>query len=118
MSKEAPSATKDPNGKPDKKSRLWLWFLAGFLIVLIGFLILAPMYSYDGLGVQRVTLWKYYYLEILRGADSTGHLGPTSQNASEAMMVALQHIVISIAGGVVFSGIGWFAKRRSRLHSS
>lgn len=113
MSNEALNTTTDLNGKRGKKSLLRFWIFTGFLLVFVGFLVLSSMYSYDGRAVQRVALWNYYYLEIQRAADSTGHLGPTSQNASDAMMVALQHIAISLAGGAVFLVIGWFAKKWS-----
>ncbi len=111
MADTAPPAGAMPASGP--RSRLWLWFVAGFLVVLIGMMFLS-MYFYDGRAVYRTSVWHYYLLEIQRAWNSTGKLGPTSGSSTHAVSIAFQHVLFSAIGGAVMMGIGWLVRRRFR----
>ncbi len=114
MSAETP-ASKVEEQKPLKsKSRLWLWFLAGFLLTFIALLFVLSMDFYNGRAVSRTALWHYYFLEFQLAWNSTGHLGPTSDNSSAALTVVLQHILLSSVGGGMLLTAGWLVRKRTR----
>ena len=104
-----PGALPTPSPRP----RLWLWFAAGFFLVLIGMSFL-PMDFYDGRALYRTTAWHYYLLEIQRAWNSTGHLGPTSGSSAHAASIAFQHLLFSAIGGAISMGIGWLIWKLSR----
>lgn len=95
--------------RPRSKGRLWPWFLMGFLLVFIGLALTLTMSAMhpSGAFVVASPLWMYYLLEIQRAWTATDAIGPDSGSTSAAIVVALQHILISLAGGAVFLGIGW-----------
>ena len=96
-----------------RRSALWLWFVAGFLLVLVGMSFL-PMGYYDGRAVYQTSLWRYYLLELRLAWNSTGALGPTSGSSAHALSMAFQHLLFSVVGGIVMAGIGWVARKFSR----
>jgi uncharacterized membrane protein len=104
----------DGNAPTVRRSRLWLWFIAGFLLVFLGMSILFSMDFYDGHAVYNTKVWHYYVLEIERAWNSTGNLGPTSGNSTAAVTIAVQHILFSISGGAVMMGIGWTVRKMAR----
>jgi hypothetical protein len=114
MSEVTPRAANGRQRQPSRRLRLWLWFVAGFLLAFIGLSVTLSMYFYDGHVIYRTKVWHYYLLEIRRAWNSTGQLGPTSGSSSAALTVALQHILLSLVGGAVMLGIGWVVKKRSR----
>ncbi len=114
MSDIAPKATHDTPMQSRGRSRLWLWYVAGFLVTFIGMAAAFPMSFYDGRAVFRSALWHYYLLEFRHAWNSAGQLGPAPGNASAVVTVALQHVMLSLAGGAILFGIGWITARRSR----
>jgi hypothetical protein len=106
--------TSSPNPQPlsGPRFRYWLWFVAGFLIVLIGMSFLSRDF-YDGRAVHRTFVWRYYILEVQRAWNSTGNLGPTSGSSAHAVKIALQHVLFSAVGGAIMVFIGWIIRRLS-----
>ena len=111
MADTAPPAGALPASGP--KSRLWLWFVAGSLLVLIGMMFMS-MGFYDGRTVYRTSVWHYYLLEIQRAWNSTGTLGPTSGSSAHAASIAFQHVLFSAIGGAVMMSVGWLVRKLSR----
>jgi hypothetical protein len=72
------------------RSRAWLWFVGGFLLVFIGIFFLSRFY-YDGHSLSQTRVWHYYLLEIQRAWNSTGHLGPASGSSTIAAVFAFWH---------------------------
>jgi hypothetical protein len=103
----------DAPAAPSSRSRLWLWFLAGFLLVVIGMSFLS-MDFYDGRAVHRTRLWHYYLLEIERSWNSTGNLGPTSGSSGATATIVLQHVLFSVLGGAIMLTVGWFVRKQAR----
>lgn len=93
--------------------RLWLWFAAGFGIVFLMIALIWPMNFYNGLYLRPTMLWQYYFLEIHVAWNSSGYLGPTSDNASAALGVAATHILISTVCGAISAVIGWATRNKS-----
>jgi hypothetical protein len=87
---------------------LWLWFVAGFLIVFVGMSLTVTMPTMHPSGQMVVAskLWQYYVIEIQRALHSSGHFGPATGNSSAAVTTALQHVLFSAAGGALMLGIG------------
>src|SRR5882672_10783950 len=94
---------------PRPSSRLWLWFLTGFIIAFIGMSVLLSMNFFDGRVVYRTKLWHYYILEMERTSNSSGYLGPSS-GSSAIGTVVFQHILLSIGGGAVLMSIAWIVR--------
>jgi hypothetical protein len=94
--------------QPRRKGRLWIWFVVGFILVLVCTSVTVTMYPLRPSGDALVAckLWKYYLIEIQR-LRSGSAVGPASGSSSAAAMTALQHLLISAAGGVGMLGIGW-----------
>ncbi len=107
------TATTGTNEQPPRKRRLWRWFSFGFGIVFLVMALGLRMNFYDGRSVRQSRLWHYYVLEIKLALDSSGHLGPTSGNASKALGVFATHFVVAAVGGVVSAGVGWATRKRS-----
>jgi hypothetical protein len=105
--------TPDAPAVSRPKSRLWLWFVGGFLLVLIGMSFLS-MDFYDGRAVYRTRVWHYYLLEIQRAWNSRGYSGPTTGMPAAAVTIACEHFLFSIAGGVFGVGIGWIVRKLAR----
>ena len=112
------------NAKPERpaariaeprRRRLWLWFLAGFVIVFVGAALIVTMYSMHprGHAVIECKLWKYYVIEIPRFV-SPGKLGPATDSSSAVAIVALEHLLVSALGGAVMLGVGWVVNRLGR----
>ena len=91
--------------------QLWLWFVAGFLIVFVAMLIFVTMFSMNASGESliRCRLWQYYFLEVQRSLQSTGVAGQSSSIIETVFM----HLAFSILGGAVMFGLGW-ANRKLR----
>ena len=91
--------------------RLWLWFVAGFLIVFVAMLIFVTMFSMNSSGesLTKCRLWQYYFLEVQRSLQSTRVTG----QSSAIVETAIQHLAISFVGGVVMFGLGWAIRKRS-----
>ncbi len=91
------------------KKRWWLWFLAGFLAVFAGMSFTITMYSMlpSGEAVVACKLWEYYLIEIRRAMTSSGAVGPASGSGSAAIIILIQHLLFSMAGGAAMMGIGW-----------
>jgi hypothetical protein len=86
MAEITPRTSEGPAGAAPK-SRLWPWFVAGFLLVLVGMSFLS-MDFYDGRVIYQTRVWHYYVLEIQRAWNSTGNLGPTRGSTEAAVTVA------------------------------
>src|SRR5690349_18109859 len=99
--------TSSPGAQPASRPRFrwWLWFVAGFLLVLIGMSFLS-MDFYDGRAAYRTYVWHYYILEIQRAWNATGNLGPTSGSSAHAGSIALQHVLCSAVGGALMVAVG------------
>ena len=106
------SAAESPVA-PAPRTRLWRWFVVGFLLVLLGIACL-PMEFYDGRAVYQTFVWRYYLFEIQLARNSSGFLGPTTGNAAGAVTFALGHVLCSLAGGAILMGIGWLVRRPAR----
>lgn len=96
--------------------RLWVWFLAGFVLVFVTTAITVTAFSMhpSGQSVTAVRLWKYYILEIQREFTSSGNLGPRTGSFAGVFEMALQHLLFSAAGGVAMMGFAWFVLRARR----
>ena len=102
----------DANQSPRQRRRLWLWFSTGFIVVFLALAIAYPMHFYDGGSVRQTRLWQYYLLEIQLAMNSSGNLGPTSDNLAAALITAMMHVVVSSVVGTVMLGIGWMSQLR------
>lgn len=104
--------TDTPNQAPRRRG-LWLWFVAGFLLVFVGMCLIVNMYWMDPSGefIDRGKLWQYYLVEIGRATQGTRSLGPGSGSTSAAVSTALQHALISVVGGAILLGIGWGVRK-------
>jgi hypothetical protein len=91
------------------KPQLQYWFLAGFLLVLITMALTVTSYTFtpSGSGIMACKLWKYYQIELSRAFSGNRALGPTSGSTNAAMIVAIEHLLISATGGLIAVGIGW-----------
>ena len=101
-------STRQAQTQPVRKGRLWLWFIAGFLVVFIGLLVTVTMYSMRPEGDALVTcrLWQYYAIEIPRAMRFSESLGPTTGRSSAVIFTAFHHVLFSVAGGAAMLGIG------------
>jgi hypothetical protein len=107
--KHGPSDTQQPSHQP----RLWIWFVVGFLVVMVG-LLFYPMYFYDGRALFAVPVWRYYALEIQRAWSSSGSLGAPSGASEAAVTIVLEHLLFAVIGGAIAMGMGWLASRLVR----
>lgn len=91
--------------------RLWPWFAAGFLLVFVGMSFGITMHTMlpSGDGVVECRLWRYYIVEIRRAAGPTT-LGPAAGGSSVAE-TAVFHVLLSVVGGAVLTGIGWGVRK-------
>ncbi|MEK6259669.1 MAG: hypothetical protein AABP62_13715 [Planctomycetota bacterium] len=101
-----PQAGKtQPNEMPQNRTRKWLLFAIGFLVVFIGMAVLTNMTTMvmrpSGPGLMQCRLWQYYMIEF-RQASLFESLGPASGRYGAAMMTALEHLLCSVIGGGVF----------------
>lgn len=85
----------------------------GFGVVFMVIALIWPMTFYDGFSLRPTVLWQYYLLEIHLAWNSSGYLGPTSENASAALGVAATHILVASAGGAVCAVIISATKKKS-----
>ncbi len=102
-------------GEP-RRRRLWLWFVAGFLVVFVGATLIVTMHTMhpQGHAVMECKLWKYYAIEIPR-LFSPRNLGPAMDSSSAVVTVAFEHLLVSALGGAVMLGVGWVVNRLRRL---
>lgn len=107
MTNNDPSITTAATSRPVRRSRLWMWFGAGFLLAFVVPCLAVTMYYYDGHALLRTKLWHFYVLEIRRAWNSTGNLGPTTGSTEQALLVLVQHLLFSGGGGAIMTGIGW-----------
>lgn len=111
--------TKDVKTAPDamhqksSRSRLWVWFVAGFLVLFVARFFMTAYY-YDGQALYGTTVWRYYQLEIRDAWNSTSTLGPTTGNSAIAVQAAIWHILFASVGGVVLLGFGWILQKMVR----
>jgi LPXTG-motif cell wall-anchored protein len=66
-----------------------------------------------GTGLERVPLWEYYADEIGRAFGPARPMGPATGGSGLGAKV-LEHVLLSVAGGLLVSGIGWLVRRRGR----
>ena len=109
MSDVTPSLIDGNKIPPRRRSSLWIWFVVGFLIVLILLAITLTVNRYNGRGLQQTKLWYYYVWEIPR-LFRAEPLGPGSGNA--VVTVAFEHFAASLAGGAIAAVVGWAVRRR------
>lgn len=114
MSEVTPRVSTDDQLQPRRRTRWWLWFVAGFLLMFVGLAIAIPMPFYDGHAIYDTNLWRYYVLEIRQKLNSSGYLGPTSDNWPAALRVAAVHVLLSAVGGIGLMTIRWFLQRLCR----
>ena len=107
------STPRDTPNQAPRRRGLWLWFVAGFLLVFVGMALIVNMYWIDPSGqfIARGKLWQYYFAEIGRATTSTQSLGPMTGITSAAEWTAFEHVLISFVGGAVLLGIGWGVRR-------
>jgi hypothetical protein len=104
----------EAQGQASRRPRLWLWFVAGLLIVFVGMLFVVTMFTSDPSGeyLVRCKLWQYYVIELQRAQHPRGNLiGPLTPEHPAVGTIALQHLLISIAGGGVALAAGWVLRR-------
>jgi hypothetical protein len=114
---ESPQGDKATGAKHRRTGRMWLWFMAGYLVVFVAMALFVNVYAMtlSSRVVMRCPLWQFYILEFRRAmGPSANVLGPASGSASAAIETALQHVLISVAGGLVFLGIRWGVPRIRR----
>lgn len=103
--------------QPGQRGRLWIWFVAGFLVVFVCLSLSITMYSLlpSGNTVVRCKLWRYYVIEFRRVLSSANAIGPASGNSSALATTVLQHFLCSLAAGAGAVGSGWaYYKVRGR----
>lgn len=89
-------------------TRLWLWFVAGFLIVFVGMSVaVSACYMHpSGQAVVRCKLWEYYVVQIPRMFQRQT-LGPATGDSQAALTMLFQHLACSAIGGLVTVAVGW-----------
>ena len=111
---DAPPAEIPQDAQPGKPPGSWRWFWGGFLLVFV-FLLFAWTRLSQHPSVQyafQCSLWQYYVLEFRHAEFWTSTLGPRSGSESAAVLVAAQHLAVSLAGGLVALGVGRFVRSR------
>jgi peptidoglycan/LPS O-acetylase OafA/YrhL len=96
------------------RRRRWRWFAGGFVAVFVGLLLLYPVMAMHPSGqyAVRERLWEFY-ADALPRYFGRSTLGPASSNKDGLPSVALEHLVLSAAGGCVAAGIGWWRRQRA-----
>ena len=107
------TATRIPVRRP---RRLWLWFMAGFVLVFVGMLLVVRVTAMHPSGQYAVhySLWQYYAdgLPQLFGPST---LGPASGGESALVGAVLFQMMFSMVGGAAAIGVRWGIGRfRSR----
>lgn len=113
MSNESPFT---PPSVPLPKNLSWRkrkWFLAGFLIVFVGMLLLVNQSSHVPGALARLKLWQYYFVEFRR-ALGPQTLGPATGSGPGAVYMLFLHFAASCIGGLVAMGCGSILHRRKR----
>jgi hypothetical protein len=110
MTHISPDSVEPP--RLTRGGRLWKWFVAGFLVALLGLAVLYPASFYDGRAVYEVALWRYYVLEVQQQSRSDGTLGPTSGGAAGLLTVFAQHVLVSAAIGALAAVAGRLLRPR------
>jgi hypothetical protein len=120
--KMTPHAPATPASTPSEAyavrlPRLWVWFVAGFVLVFITAALTVSTFSWhpSGQTVTQVRLWRYYIIEIQRELTSSGNLGPTSGSFAAMLRMALEHLLFSAAGGAAMLAFAWFVLRPRRV---
>jgi hypothetical protein len=106
--------TGDGQRQRERKSRMWPWFVAGFLMVFIGMSLTVTTYSLhpSGRAVVACKLWLYYVFETRRALSrSSNVLGPATRSLCAAVVKLFQHVLWSAVGGAGMLGIGWVFRR-------
>src|SRR5262245_34150027 len=87
--------------------RLWLWFVAGFLLVFVGMLLLVTMTAMHPSGQYAVQypLWRYYAIGLPRLFGYSA-LGPASGGTSALMETGGFHLLFSAIGGGAAAAVG------------
>jgi hypothetical protein len=90
-----------------RTTRLWIWFLVGFVVVFVGslFVIQMTFMRPQGDAVESCKLWKYYAVELPK-LFSTQALGPATGSGSAALTTLFQHVLISSVGGAFTLAVG------------
>ncbi len=91
-----------------------LWFVVGSVAVFVAMALILKHEFYNGQAVFVVPLWQYYLMEIRLAWQSSGNLGPTSGNAAAAITLAFEHVLLSLAGGLLLMGMAWTIGRLRR----
>jgi hypothetical protein len=100
-------------GKAMRKTRLVIWFLAGFLMTFLGMALFATQLAMTAAGdaVFECRLWQYYLIEIDREMHSSHILGRTTGSWERAIQTGLEHILISVGGGMALLALGWIFRK-------
>ena len=85
--------------------RLRRWFVAGFLFVFLGMLLLLAQSIYTGNALIQRKLWQFYLLEIRRFFTFSGAIGPASGSGTQPFITLLQHLAVSCVGGLLLVAI-------------
>ena len=82
--------------------------------MFVGLLLFYPVIAMHPSGqyAVRERLWAFY-ADALPRYFVPSTLGPASSNTRMLPGVALEHLVLSAAGGCVAAGIGWWRRRRT-----
>jgi hypothetical protein len=102
----------DEASAPHRKRHYWKWFAAGFVLTFVIVALFVPAYGYDGQRVRQMPLGQYYAREIQRAWTHDGMMGPASGDGAVAQ-TALEHVLVSIAGGGALVAVGWIVRRFS-----
>ena len=108
MTDKSPYAPPPDEGAPVRPpAGLRRWFLAGFALVFVGVLVFMKQFAWHPSGQALILcpLWQYYLIECRRAFMPT-MLGPMSGGGSAAVVVFVEHLVISVLGGTVSLGAG------------
>jgi hypothetical protein len=101
------------NVQPKRKRRLWLWFVAGFLVVFIGMsfaITMHPMHP-SGNAVIECKLWQYYLMEMQQMFSAYETYGPATGISAAFTTTVFEHLLCSAIGGAVMLGIGWIVHK-------
>lgn len=108
-----PTPSQIVSPTPTRPTRLWTWFLVGFVIVFVGMLQFFTIYDLipSGRGIAKVNLWQYYSRRVPH-LFAAQPLGPGTTSSAAVFRTFMQHATCAGLGGVVTLIIGWKRKQR------
>ena len=110
MSDESPYKPPVVSVGTKRAWRLRTWFMVGFVVVFVLWLVLINQFAFTDAGLARCKLWQYYLIEIGRSFQPR-NLGPATGSGPGVLYVFAIHLAASCVGGLVALGIGLLSRR-------